>query len=399
MQLLAEFLIRETENGLGNAANSSHRVDEVDCCGKVYPKGQRPDVDMLVGDHVIASEDFDCWVAHVVAPYEGHYEGRRERSVIGHGGVLVADAGFGAVYGHMSKEVVDSSAGPRRSEPLKNALHKGRKRESGQVGLGLAQPDADEQQARLPWIVIRGRCRLDLVDAVDGVTRGAAGRGLDLHPGAFPGEVSGRSTPAVPGLDHRTDVEIVYAAAEGIKDEQFADQSEDDVLGDLLAFDGKFDQRFGHSEGAFQVGVGLLAEEFGGDERSDLVEVPKSRQEDAVGAEGWLVLAVPRVVLHRRFHGAGPGFQLITRKKQFQVSAAVPGQAYDLSSGQPRDDSVVTSATGGNGGDLVEYDFVGGQGWLLKAVAAPARVAENCSGPPAGMHTPAATAGCGCPGC
>ena len=55
------------------------------------PFGGARIVDMLVGDHVIASQHLDGRVCHVVASDEGHAERGRERSLVGHRGVVVSD--------------------------------------------------------------------------------------------------------------------------------------------------------------------------------------------------------------------------------------------------------------------------------------------------------------------
>ena len=70
-------------------------------------------------------------------------------------------------------------------------------------------------------------------------------------------------------------MDIGCAAAESVEKEQFPDESEDRVLRDLHTLDGEFDQRLGDGEGALQIGVSFLAQQFSGNKCTDLVEMPQ----------------------------------------------------------------------------------------------------------------------------
>jgi len=158
------------QDRLHDAFGADDGVIQADRCGQIHTEGDRLGVHMLMGDDVIASQNLDGRIHHVIPTDEVHIEGSRERCLVDHRSMLVSDARFRAVYRNVRQELVDQAASAGGVKSIKNAIHQGRDRQSRRSDICLAQTDAYEEQARFPSSVITCKVGFDLVNAMDGVT-------------------------------------------------------------------------------------------------------------------------------------------------------------------------------------------------------------------------------------
>ena len=95
------------QDGLCDLVGPVDGVIGVDGRRQTYSESNRLHVNMMSRGHIIATENFDSGIGHIVSSKERHRKGGSKRCVILHGVMVVSKPGFGPVAANTSDEFRD----------------------------------------------------------------------------------------------------------------------------------------------------------------------------------------------------------------------------------------------------------------------------------------------------